>query len=1233
MEQRFPLSSAVRVADNYALAPESVEDGLGGMGTSRPPSEQRYRTGRGTDTEECRSTRPHLRPSSRASGHLPSIAKSDGGNAAAAARDQVQQRVISELSRRLQKVAEEKMNQRLEAQAAAARLASYDNKKGSDIPEHLRNASLTDLMKMLPPSPVSYPPSTSLQPPPTQVAVAAPSEPSSPSERDPLSESEVDSISALYDFRVKAALAQLDKSMIAGSEEKEASTLVRITRLRGVPNYHRGIFPVFLKKGRSGHWIGKEDGDLVSSSSHHMMVGGAIHRWLSSFSAKDGQLVEASGEAAALGGDIGTAASPIKCKVLKWGDNGPISSSAAGHSRRSVTASWDEDVITPEAQELARSQHSRYMLTDFSSLLDSIDLLVQEKYGKGLTMDEKILARARMQQMRERKRMEEAALPYLRGKVDGVGLGRPQHSPLHLNEKWNPSTVVPKSPLPRRLSGSGSSILLPDGKRIPVGTRYQGPGIGFVDAENRPLIMTPTEEAALLEVLKMLPDQRVCAGEAALSQDNVDLLLNSLKDSRSTPSVLQGSLLQVDKIESSHRSLTSSGKGSVTSKKDLLLSQDTPLKSASSPTKKGKSGSSSPVKADTASGVRNSSLEDGGSTPKKRASTAEAAIINRSSTPSMGGTLTMHDVYEILHKNASKRVSVYRDGDDVSLYESGNLTHQLASQVGDGQRRSSKGASTSFLNGTGASSGRISSASSPALRSDATNVYKGSSKGGRRRRSGRRSTSSGRLLDGEASGESTLLDRGEGGEVTDGAYTRREEDMEEEDEEEAAEATGKGGSRRAGHRRTVVVEDDEDSTCKDVGSSLNTLLPGGSSEAPDSSSRGYEETAEGDTFSGRGSVHFSPDSTISSGRSLSKRRGLSESEENANLDLFLAHFPEQQTHVNRRKDANAVLSHLEALNTNGSYSYYDKKSGDTSLRGSRAESEESSTVDNEPLKGFFLEEGELRKRFRRDAEKENSALVEQRNRLRHDVERQKNTIRCFGKDIEYLSYGNGAETADEYAESLTREVNAYAKHHDLRLNQLADGNLSDANESMLRVAHSFLDQFGSKRVTTRSVASQVTEEDLGIVDESVRLAEEQLEDLMYHERALLDSIRLATIAVANVMSFHASLELESTCKECFFLFDHPRTLWPCGHTFCQRCLLRMYNARDEIICRECGSVCDIGYTPNLSVEVVAHYQVIHEEDDKKPIKKGKSLTIEGVLRRLLNDLLATQKNYRSTPVQ
>lgn len=102
-----------------------------------------------------------------------------------------------------------------------------------------------------------------------------------------------------------------------------------------------------------------------------------------------------------------------------------------------------------------------------------------------------------------------------------------------------------------------------------------------------------------------------------------------------------------------------------------------------------------------------------------------------------------------------------------------------------------------------------------------------------------------------------------------------------------------------------------------------------------------------------------------------------------------------------------------------------------------------------------------------------------------------------------------------------------------------------------------------------------------------------------HEARLMQSVKLSTIAIANIMSFHASLELEATCKHCFCIFDNPRTLWPCGHTFCAHCLPDMYNCDDELVCAECHSICEVGYTPNVPLEMMANYQVIQEGNESE----------------------------------
>ncbi|KAG5478816.1 hypothetical protein CUR178_05395 [Leishmania enriettii] len=383
-------------------------------------------------------------------------------------------------------------------------------------------------------------------------------------------------------------------------------------------------------------------------------------------------------------------------------------------------------------------------------------------------------------------------------------------------------------------------------------------------------------------------------------------------------------------------------------------------------------------------------------------------------------------------------------------------------------------------------------------------------------------------------------------------------------------------------------------------------------------------------------------------------------DDSRHLDEFLIHFPEKEDHVRLRRTAKNVLEGVEEmweedssreafllpkfLNPNFPFPGLDDVVGAADAVDDHSERGEGSTDDeHEPLTGFGVNEAELNEKFRIEAEEECSELVAQRDELLAEVEGQLQLLDDIGADVLYLSAGQARTgmTAEQYAIALTSEVNRYAKSHRLRLNralaercqqQEQDGETQATVES---AADGFLDRFGKERAERADAGCQVCDADLCYIDDAVRTTEEQLEDLLLHEKALVNAVRLATVAVANIMTFHASLEMESTCHECFFVFDKPRTLWPCGHTFCLSCLSNMYNRRGELICSECGSICEVGYTPNISVELISNYQIVCKRDeagaDVEPdsvlAREREAQTIEGVLRSLLNDLLSTQSSW------
>ncbi|CAJ1025709.1 putative RING-type zinc-finger/Zinc finger, C3HC4 type (RING finger) containing protein [Leishmania shawi] len=409
-------------------------------------------------------------------------------------------------------------------------------------------------------------------------------------------------------------------------------------------------------------------------------------------------------------------------------------------------------------------------------------------------------------------------------------------------------------------------------------------------------------------------------------------------------------------------------------------------------------------------------------------------------------------------------------------------------------------------------------------------------------------------------------------------------------------------------------------------------------------------------------VSLSATATSAQDSSLRRPR---DDDDSRNLDEFLIHFPEEADHVRLRRTAKNILDGMEDmwdddgnsrsafllpqfLNPNFQFPGLDDTIGAADGADGCSGHGEGSEDNYPPLTGFGVNDAELNEKFRIEAEEEYSDLIAQRDALLAEVEGQHQLLGDMGADVHYLSVGQARTgmNAEQYAITLTSEVNRYAKLHRLCLNRTLEERSQqqqgdEADAAVEHAADGFLDRFGKERTATADVGSQVCDADLCYVDAAVRSTEEQLEDLFLHEKALVNAVRLATVAVANIMTFHASLEMESTCHECFFVFDKPQTLWPCGHTFCLSCLSNMYNRRGKLICAECGSVCEVGYTPNISVELIANYQTVCRrseadadvEPDSALAKERETQTIEGVLRSLLNDLLSAQSSWTASPLE
>lgn len=354
------------------------------------------------------------------------------------------------------------------------------------------------------------------------------------------------------------------------------------------------------------------------------------------------------------------------------------------------------------------------------------------------------------------------------------------------------------------------------------------------------------------------------------------------------------------------------------------------------------------------------------------------------------------------------------------------------------------------------------------------------------------------------------------------------------------------------------------------------------------------------------------------------------------LNLFLATFPEEEVHVRLRHEAKGFLGNLDE---EGSAIINYATNARQRVRGQFAMKAERVTPASPPVgkkaeqevSKLKVNSEELRHRFEMEARERNAELWQTLQELRQKVLDQENFLRQADMDVINLSRPAPGEGRDAFALHLTEEVNKYARTYRIDPKFLTE--TFDTKKNYAAAVQAFLSSFAITRGRRpgRDVGCQCYPEDLGYVDEDIKRIQEEMEDLYFHARGLLNAIKLTTVAVGNVMAFHAALELESTCKYCFCIFENPRTLWPCGHTFCQQCLAFMFADNGELICDECGSLCEVGYTPNFALELLASYQIMqrsdsydNEDEEEEFYFNVQRRTIEGVLATLLRDLMATQ---------
>ncbi|CCW68254.1 unnamed protein product [Phytomonas sp. Hart1] len=358
------------------------------------------------------------------------------------------------------------------------------------------------------------------------------------------------------------------------------------------------------------------------------------------------------------------------------------------------------------------------------------------------------------------------------------------------------------------------------------------------------------------------------------------------------------------------------------------------------------------------------------------------------------------------------------------------------------------------------------------------------------------------------------------------------------------------------------------------------------------------------------------------------------------VNMFSTNLPQAMEHIQMRKAATRILDDLDFDGESflGLAKFSDYVVCDSESDGSRGYNKNMldnltsprswDTQGQKEVQELEVNVDQLQDRIDTEVEEDLADLIAKRNQLKAEVEEQQQLIDAFQVDLQNLSNERWGTEGDAFAIQLTAEVNQYAMEHRQQLQGLFQELSNDDDICISGITDSMLSQFVRGKADMISVGTQVMDSDLGFVDDELRETIEQMDEMFYHEKALRSAIDLTHVALSKVISFHASLELESTCKECFYLFEQPRTLWPCGHTFCQLCLSEMYNKSGELVCSECGSVCILGYTPNLSIELIASYQVLQDAKNKSS-SDGK--TIENTLQGLLNYLLSSRESFATAP--
>eukprot|EP01062_Namystynia_karyoxenos_P058767 TRINITY_DN50254_c0_g1_i1.p1 TRINITY_DN50254_c0_g1~~TRINITY_DN50254_c0_g1_i1.p1 ORF type:complete len:788 (+),score=219.27 TRINITY_DN50254_c0_g1_i1:79-2442(+) len=109
------------------------------------------------------------------------------------------------------------------------------------------------------------------------------------------------------------------------------------------------------------------------------------------------------------------------------------------------------------------------------------------------------------------------------------------------------------------------------------------------------------------------------------------------------------------------------------------------------------------------------------------------------------------------------------------------------------------------------------------------------------------------------------------------------------------------------------------------------------------------------------------------------------------------------------------------------------------------------------------------------------------------------------------------------------------------------------------------------------------------------------------------------VAAANVVAFNTIIAVDLSCRHCLESITAPVALWPCGHTFCEKCVDEERDEEGDTVCPDCGMMSGEAAVQNHVLDAIAwrwaqRFSGADDDiDDAVQLLRSELLIIEQVL--------------------